>query len=427
MAATRARPEAGSYRAGMPPPGIHLDPDQVRRFGTCVEQQSGYLYGLVGYASDTCGETGGLDGFMSVLRGPVEDLAEMGTSVVSLCGTGLGPYVGAGQKIRAAVTSYQNTDAASATYINEIFPDLPVTIPSDVLLPEAGDAVFSYDNAEAPNPAEPTDDVTELTADEIDPGGVLGTFADVFEWAFGIDPLQELVEPFLGRFGRLAWLSTAHVNMGDAIYQVTWNLREGSYIVAPHFTGEAGTEFQVYMFRWHMGLGGLGDVYHVVSKLLADASSVIGDMTSTALDKLYDLIEWLAAKLAGVGWVRTGWNVVWSAVTEFDLTAVYDEIREKYDDVMALYHAIQDIKRKYDTLKAELEELWRTIQDVVGLASDPQQAIADAIDIHRDEVRDDAVEIEQMGVGAAQWPAETGALRVALLPLDSNTQLSGYY
>lgn len=411
----------------MPPPGIHLDPAQVGRFGTFVEAQSDHLYGLVGYASSTCGTTDGLDGAMSVLRGPVEDLAAAGRLVVSLCGTGLGPYVGASQKIRSAVSSYQYSDAASATHINEIFPDLPVTVPSEVLLPEASEAVFSYDNAEAPDPAVPTDDITELTADEIDPGGVLGTFADVFEWVFGWDPLQELVEPLLGKFGRLAWLSTAYVNMGDAIYRVAWNLREGSYIVAPHFTGEAGSEFQVYMFRWHMGLGGLGDVYHVVSTLLAEASDAIGDLTSTALEKLYDLVEWLAAKAAGVGWLRTGWNVVWNVVTEFDLTAAYDEIREKYDDVMILWNAIQDIRRKYDDLKTSLEETWGTIQDVVGLAGDPQQAIADAVEIHRDEVRDDAVEIEQMGAGATQWPAELGALRVGLLPLDSNTELVGYY
>jgi hypothetical protein len=38
-----------------------------------------------------------------------------------------------------------------------------------------------------------------------------------------------------------------------------------------------------------------------------------------------------------------------------------------------------------------------------------------------------AVEIEQMGVGGTQWPAELDAVRVGLLPLDSNAELVGVY
>lgn len=411
------------------PPGLDVNPDQLDVFREFVAEQSDHLYGLVGYASSTCGTTDGLDGALSVLRGPIEDLAAAGRMVVSLSATGLGPYGGVAGKVQNVLTEYRYADEDSAGYLNQLFPDPLEALPVDIPLPDdrgPAQPIFSYSHAEAPDPAEPEDDVAELTADEIDPGGVLGTFADAFEFVFGWDPLQELVEPLVGRFGRLAWLSTAYVNMGDAVYRVAWNLREGTYIVAPHFNGQAGSAFEILMFRWHMGLGGLGDAYHVVSTLLAEASRVIGELVSWALDKLYGIIEWLAAKLAGVGLVKTVGVALWNIVTEFDLTAAYDEVREIYDDVMGLKDKIGEIKDACETLKENLTEVWTTIEEVAGVASDPRQAMEDAIE---DEVADLAsreVQIEQMGVGAAQWPAEVGVVRVGMLPLGT-ASVQGYY
>lgn len=222
------------------PPVIDVNPEQIEVFKDFVAEQSEHLYGLVGYARTTCGTTDGLDGALDVLRGPIGDLADAGSSVVSLSGSGLGPYGGVAGKLQNVLTAYRYTDAENADLINGIFPDPLETLPVNVPLPDdrgPAQPIFSYSHAEAPDPAVPEDDVTERTADEIDPGGVLGTFADAFEYVFGWDPLQELVEPLVGRFGRLAWLSTAYVNMGDALYRVAWNLREGSYIVGPHFNG----------------------------------------------------------------------------------------------------------------------------------------------------------------------------------------------
>lgn len=185
-------------------------------------------------------------------------------------------------------------------------------------------------------------------------------------------------------------------------------------------------EFELLMFRWHMGLGGLGDAYHVLSTLFAEASRVIGDMVDWALDKLYGIIEWLAAKLAGVGLVKTVGVAIWNVVTEFDLTAAYDEVRAIYDDVMGLKNKIGEIKQACEDLKGDLEEMWETVQEVASLSSDPRQALETAIE---DEVADLAsreVQIEQMGWGAAQWQAEVGVVRVGLLPLGT-ASVQGYY
>lgn len=381
--------------------GLDLNPDELRSFSDQVRRASNRAFALQGYAGRTCRTTTGLDGLLSVLRSPVELVADANQSVLLKTNDGLWQTH---LDIRSAAYDAESSDAEAAAQISALFPEAPDFFP-DRIGPVG--SMYGYDDHWDSHPVEPEDASTELTAEGIDPGGVLGAIDWVWEQVTGESLIAAIIDPIVGDPGRLAWLSEAYSELGDATYAVAWNLRSGTFNVGPHWNGDSGRAFELHMFRWHMGLGGLGDAQHLVSGILSEAYDLVFEGVNMVLEKINSLInrlaEFAARKAAPViGWFTTAWDVftgdLWDKITEF------------IDDVQRIKDQIQDLKDACEDFKADIEDAKATVEALLDGARDPLGALRDLAGDAQSQI----FNVE----GRDDWePSLTSAGRAALLPI----------
>lgn len=382
--------------------GIELNPAELRSFVKHVNRQSVHVYGLQRYAFNTCDNTDGMDGLMSVLKTPVRDVSDAAGDLLRSIKGGLATT---SDTIEIVVARFEADDATSAADINDAFPTPLDVLPADAqqLLPDVrvGASNHGYDDVEWAMPAVPEEADEDIGA-SIDPGGILGFVEDAWQAIMGESLLAKIVDPIVGNYARLNWLATAYNNLGDSTYQVAWNLRSGTLNVAPHWNGESGREFELHMFRWHQGIGGVGDTFHLLGKLLVEVYDLVSAGVNWALGKINEIIEWASRKLSGaVGWLTT----IWDAVTG----ELYDKIREIVTLVDQITTRIDELRTACEELKTEIELIIDTVTQVITAIAHPGDTIRDAAA----QAQDSMFSFEER----EDWDPALGAARVLMLPV----------
>jgi len=178
--------------------------------------------------------------------------------------------------------------------------------------------------------------------------------------------------------------------------------------VAPFWIGDSGRAFVLHMFRWHLGLGGLGDVQHLISKVLHDAYEFITDAINVVVTLISELLE----KLAVIATKRLAPGWAWVVTTLDILTG------EVWRDIQRLIGAWEYIKEK-------IQELRDFCDDVIGDIAAARGAVELILDGLSDRdltgtLRDlvnYAQEITYNIEDDRDWDPTAGAARVTVLPI----------
>ena len=380
---------------------MDIDPDELRSFSDQVRRSANSTFLAQAYAAGTCGNTTGLNGVLEVFRSPIGFVSETNASVLLSVKEGLRQTA---SDIGNVAWQSERDDAESAAAINSTFPDAPDIFP-DLVGPVG--SPHGYDDHWEARAEEPTESAEELTEESIDVGGVLGAVDWVWKEATGEGLLEKIVQPLVGDPGRLAWLSTAYQELGGATYAIAWNLRSGTMNVAPHWNGDSGQAFELYMFRWHMGLGGLGDAQHKISTALRSAYDYVIDAINTVFEKIESLVEkiteMLVKKASGpFGWITTVWEVVTGDLWE-QLQELVDDVQEIVEKITTTRERLEDFKERIDTAMETMELLLET-------GRDPGEALERWVQ----DAYHETINFE----GSADWtPTISSTGRAALLPI----------
>lgn len=371
------------------------------------DKQRGHLADMAGYAHATCGNTDGLANALSFLQQPVSDLAAFMNGRLTHCQDGIADTA---RKVRDAGARYADADVQADTRIRASFP---AALPGFPEIP-AGPSVGSYTDIDIDLPApDDAEDILKANLDHV--MSALGTVEHVWRWVTGGDSLIErLVTPIMGNYGRLKYLQQAYDKLGEAGYTVAGNLRRGTYKMAPQWNGDAATEFEYWMFRWHMGIGGLGDLAKVASTVFHDGYLTITVLVQAVLDAIGMFINHEIKRLLEA--------VAGSAVIEAvgggpedpvaDVVAIGWDAWKIYQAVSYAITAINEIVKLIEKLIEGIKKLSKDINDLIDLL---RQGGADPAGTARtmlDHGLNRGLEIEKDQF----WNPKLGATRIALLP-----------
>lgn len=374
-----------------------------------VGKQGGHLTAARHFLDTYCAKTDGLENMLSVAVGPLHRLSTFLDGEYLRCVNGMGPTA---QKIILTRDKYSTTEAQNAAAIQALYPGKISRFPDLSKLPN----YYNVDDAdvELDVPEEPDD---PITVHLILVGGAVAAVQHVWAWVTGGDDLlARLITPITGEYSRLKYLHKAYDKLADATYTIAANLRKGSLSLASEWQGDAATAFDSYMFRWHMGIGGLGDVATMASKILGDAHTAITlavEAVLRAINSLIDhevkaLVEKVAEMLAGdaaIEVVGLGPEDPVADVVAGVWTA--DRMYEIYKLVKLCIVAINGIMvliEKARKLVSKLEE------DLNGIL----QALSKGVDIGEliNDFETRGFEFEK----SDGWKPAAGAARIALLP-----------
>jgi uncharacterized protein YukE len=393
---------APAGRAPLASASVDIDPGQLSDFAEQVYSNSNSAYRLELYAGGTCATTEGLDGVLDVLRNPIELASEANVAVLEKVKLGLRQTA---NDVWAVAAESQRTDADNAAAIESTFPAPPIPFPDyngPSLTPHGYENHWEVDTLE-----EPSTDIQEYTEEGIDAGGFLGAVDWVWEQFTGKGLLEQIVRPIVGQPGRLAWLADAYEELGGAAYRVAWNLRSGTFNVAPHWNGPSGAAFELHMFRWHMGLGGLGDAYHLIATALRTLYEYVSDAVTWVLDKIDRLIQKIGEMIAKKAGGPFGWVV---SIVEAVTGDLWEDLQELVDDVRRIKDRIDEMRERIEEAKSDVETAKGTIELLLQTARDPGATLQEWVE--------DAYQENINFEGRENWePNAASTARAALLPI----------
>lgn len=391
--------------------GFELEPAEFGDFVALMARQYSHLQRASTYAYTTCGDTTGLDrGLISVVQGVVERVADANSAVYREAVVGSWDTA---LNVISARQAYERADEDAAANIEASFGEVPGYLPS--LDYQGTPSQHGYDDGFTPELEVPPESDDSI-AIEVD--GTLGQLDWLWEQVFGESLLEQIVEPITGNYGRLKWLATAYQNLGDATYRVAWNMRTGTRTLAASWHGDASSAFQLAMFQWHMGLGGLGDVQHLISDGLEWAHGQVESGVNTIVGKINTLVE-KAERFLPAGRAKG----VFESVIDLDPRGVLEQLNpmELYNDVRGLWDDVQEIRDKIDEVRDAVDDAKEDIEAALENLQLLTRA-AGALGSVRDEV-ESYVE-EQLGSYFTTFERSDdhnsllGAPRVLLLPVS---------
>jgi uncharacterized protein YukE len=373
-----------------------------------LEAQRGYLGTLGTYAGRTCGNADGLDNALGLLRHPVADLSTFMNDKLFGGQGGIG-YVAAA--VRDAGTLYHSTDHQAEQELRGVFPVAPAYFPEI----GTGPVVGNYDDvkADAAEPADSAEDTIRANLNHV--MSAPGTVEHIWQWVTGGDSLLErLVTPIVGNYGRLRYLSAAYANLGDAAYTVAGNLRRGTYRMAPQWNGAAAKEFEFLMFRWHMGIGGLGDLAQVAATVFKDGYDTIAVLVNGVLDAIGVFINHELKKLMEAAAGTAAIEAIGGG-PEDPLADVVAAGWDAWKIYQALSYAITAIHLIIDLIGKLIEGVKKLAADIAALRELATEIVQDPDQVARDTLAEGlnrAAEFEKDGY----WDPRLGAARICLLP-----------
>lgn len=387
-----------------------------RDFQSCsrlMADQATHLASLEQWSSSQCSNADGLEGLLSPLQSVVPWLAHPFTEKLVQCQRGMHDVSG---KITLTGQDYARADQSSLAAVRGIYPSAIPSFPDigALHLPNIGDFTDEPVSLKPPTSAE--EDTTKnmkhnlLLFRSMLGNGPLGLAEKAFRLCTGQSLIVLLLDPLLGEYGRLKYLHDAYSELSDGAYTVAATVRKGSWALASEWTGDAATGFDSYMFRWSMGIGGIGDGAALISKAYLDGYNAVMPLADAALLAINSLmkgaIQQLAKLAAGDGAAELFGGGPEDPIA--DVIAGINTLYRIYEIVKIIITAVEEIIKIYDKIKTEIENIQSTVNKVIHFFEEPLPSIGSLIN-----------DVEQRGFSFEKdsgWNPELGVARIAMLP-----------
>jgi uncharacterized protein YukE len=380
-------------------------------YAKLLQDQRGHLGVLGNFAGTTCDNTEGLDNLLSVLRAPVDEMSGMLNNKLFQCQGGMGATAG---KVLDARQNYSEADTSAEAKIRAAYP---AVAPGFHEIP-GGPAIGGFDDVDVTlkTPDEPADPIKiHLVAIR----GPLSAVEHVWQWLTGGDSLlQRLVTPITGSYTRLKYLQEAYAQLAEGTYTVAGNVRRGTWRLATEWNGEAATAFESYLFRWHMGMGGLGDAATVAANLFRDGYIAITAAVDVILKKISDLIENEIEELAKQAAEMVAGDAAIEVVgggpedPAADVVALGYSVYKIYKIVRKIITAISVIETLIKDARKLAEDLAKAVDEIHELVASPMEDPSVLFGDMLNDVENRGVEFEKN----ASWPPAYGTKRIGMLP-----------
>lgn len=389
-----------------------------------MSAQAGHLGQLGKWSGAQCANAGGLEGLLYPLTAVVPRVADLFTGKLAQCQRGLGDV---SAKVQLTGEDYAGAEHANISAIARIYPDSLPHFPDigALHLPNVGN--FTDEPVRLKEPESAEADTAENIKHQLQVirgkfgvmGSALGTAEKVFKFFTGQDLVGLLLDPLLGEYGRLRYLHDAYTELADGAYTVAATMRKGSWALADEWTGQAATNFDSYMFRWSMGIGGLGDAATVIAKAYRDGYYAVVALVQVALRAINKLMTDELEQLAKQGAELFGGDAAIEAVglgpedpVADGIAAIWTAYRlyQIYRIVSAIITVINSIEETFRLISKAIDDIRTAVDDVVKFFESP---------VTLPSVSSLVNDVEQRGFSFEQdhgWNADLGAARIAFLP-----------
>ncbi|MCD9880285.1 hypothetical protein [Streptomyces guryensis] len=387
-------------------------------YANLTKQQGDHLTRLGQWSSNECAKVDGLDGLLVLARAFVPDISTFFSDKFAQCQRGMGVI---DDKIQRTSAAYTKVDQDNAADLRNLYPQSSFSFPDISTLPGASHlGNFTDEDVELKK----LDDADGTTSKSIHTALLLARNSTdlkaaehAFQWCTGQSLVELMLTPLFGEYGRLSYLGDAYDELGDAAYTVAGTLRKGSWRLGSEWSGETATNFDSYLFRWTMGIGGVGDAakiagkafkdgYHVVVGLVWEALSEIGKLMDDGIKKLAEQFAEMMAGDAAIEVVGLGPEDPVADVVAGIWTA--DKIYDMYKTVRLIINVIGIIQTIFEKISAAVDAIKEGVQKALDSLESPPPTIGSLID----DVEQRGFEFEKGG----GWSPTMGASRIALLP-----------
>lgn len=392
-------------------------------YAALVGQQGEHLGRTVQWSAGQCADTGGLDGLLLLpLLEVVPSVAQFVGGKLAQCQRGMALIA---DKINRTGADYLHADQLTAADLRAIYPTASSGFPDIGALPGAsGLGDFTDEDVELTEPPSAEDTTSKsihlqltLALHSAD----LRAADHLFQWCTGHSLVELILRPLFGEYGRLRYLHDAYDELGDAVYTVAGTLRKGSWKLGGEWTGRTATAFDQYLFRWSMGMGGVGDAAKVAAKAYKDcydvtiglvwaAISEIGQLLDTGIKKLAEQFAEMIAGDAAIEAVGLGPEDPVADVVAGFWTA--DRLYNIYKTVRGIINAIGVIQKIFDEISDAVDTLKKDLSAVMDFIRAPELPEIPSVGSLIDDVEQRGFTFEKNG----GWSPTMGVARIGLLP-----------
>lgn len=363
---------------------VHVVPHEMDGMAGLMGHQADHYDQIANYVQNECGDTSGLTNLMSLMSGPVRDLADLLHGQYRGCSRRMDQTV---QSLHLAKRYFLGTDEASAealrnTYLfdtvrgYESFQLYRMSLPPNLtnISYSSGyeDRWSGVKNAGSGNQNSSAKSVPDWISDD------LKHTQDAFDM---MDPSKDLVailaKPLFGNYDLLSDYASRYDNVGNATYQIAENIRRGARRIGPRWSGDGAAQFESNALMWNQGTGGLGDVTELCSQLFSWLYGKVFDAVNKVLDKAVEMSgirDWIMDRL---------WSKGPEAVTFFKVhgpalikcapirppktltkTDVMDvarrlfELRRKFNEAKKI---VDDVKKFYDDAQKKANRIYAIV------------------------------------------------------------------
>ncbi|WP_441246529.1 WXG100 family type VII secretion target [Kitasatospora sp. McL0602] len=384
-----------------------------------MSQQGSHLSQLAQWSGNQCANTDGFDGLLLLpLKAIAPSVAHFFADKINQCQRGM---VLVNEKIQRTSADYTQVDQQHAVDLISIYPAGSLPLPDISSIP-GGSAVgnFTDEPVELKEPTSAEDDTTKAIKHALwatSGKGEIKAAEKMFKFCTGQSLIGLMFDPLIGEFGRLRYLSDAYEELGDGIYTVAGTLRKGSWKLGSEWQGQTAQAFDEYLFRWSMGLGGVGDAAKSAAKIYKDAYTAITVLVAAALREIDKLIREEIEQLAKQAAEMLAGDAAIEAVglgPEDPLADVGAGIYTAYK-MYKIYKIVQKIVNGIATIVKIYEEIQKAVDGIhKGI-----QAIMDAINSPMPTLGSLVNDVEQRGFEfekSGGWSSTMGAARIGMIP-----------
>ncbi|MFI6045620.1 hypothetical protein ACIA8C_28605 [Nocardia sp. NPDC051321] len=386
-------------------------------FNALVARQGEHLGPMVDWTGKECMDTDGLDGLLAFIKPYVPEAAHFLGDKLRLCQTGMGTIK---DKVTTVDRELRTEDERNASAIRALFPEELSGFP-DISTVSGGANLGNFsDEAVTLKTPDPPKEFSQ---------GVVGRLAGMksghemiiankaYKMVTGESLIDQLFKPLTGDWDRLMYLHDAYDTLGDACYTVTATLRKGSWKIGSEWKGDTATAFDSYMFRWTMGLGGIGDAAKEVAKACKDGYDTILTLVRAAVGAIDQLIDSAIKALAkealemvagdaaievvGLGPEDPVADVVALGWTAYKMVKIYEKVRAVVRGVTTIVTIFNNIEQAAKQIPDAISKVTKSVGNFIN----DDQSLTDYV--------------EQRGFEFEKntgWDPILGAARIGMLP-----------
>lgn len=388
-------------------------------YTSLVGDQGGHFTTLKNWSTGECSQTDGLDGVLEILRPIVPKVSGFFAGQLTHCETGMTTVAG---KVKETNSDYAHTEHKNQVNLQSVygaplshFPDIGAT-PG---MPRMGN--FTDEPVTLKKLTSAEDDTAHTIHEQLRlmKGGELKQAEKIFKWCTGKSLIGILIDPIFGEFGRLKYLEEAYAELSDGTYTVAGTLRKGSWSLADEWTGQSATAFDSYMFRWTMGIGGIGDAAKEVSAAYKTGYDtivplvylVLSDLNKLINDEIKDLVEQGEKLLGGDAAIEAVGGGPEDPLADIG-AGIYTAYRlyKLYKTARKIVSIIIGIEKTIDKIKSAVAALEKAAGTVTTLLKEPMTL--PSVGSLVNDVEQNGFTFEKQ----SGWPSGPGAVRIAMLP-----------